>query len=646
RVNVWDFGGQEIYHQTHQFFLTERSLYALVVDERRESANFYYWLEVVKLLSGNSPVIIIKNEKQGRQCQVNDRQLQRDFPNIRAILRTNLKTNRGLDAIKAAIQQHISHLPHVGDPLPKYWVRIRSALENYAQHCNYISLEKYFDLCQQFGFTDKTNMLRASRYLHDLGICLHFQKDDLLKKTVILKPDWATTAVYKVCDTPKVRESKGRFTRDDLREIWQDSQYSEMQGELLQLMKQFKLCYEIPGLNNTFIAPHLLPLEQPEYDWDAADNLILRYEYEFMPKGMLTQFIVEMHKLIERQVLVWKTGVVLTDGSARVEVLEFYRPHKGEIRVTASGPNKKLLLERVRHELWKIHESYEELDYSELIPCNCSRCKGDSKPDSYSYELLQKYLHDGRYNIECRRSYEDVDVRRLMDKVIKLYPEYLELNEHSIINSLPASARRLDRARAKRISYLDHIETYSDRPKKEIFISYAWGGDGEAMADKIEAICQNCNLPLIRDKRDLGFKGLIQDFMRRIGRGKAVILIISEKYLKSENCMFELLEVSKNGSFLDRIFPIVLPDANIYKPIQRIRFVQHWEAQIKALEEAMQTVSPANMQGFRDDIDLYTEIRGAIAELTNTLKDMNTLTAEIHQDSNFEGLIEAIEKQL
>ena len=59
-----------------------------------------------------------------------------------------------------------------------------------------------------------------------------------------------------------------------------------------------------------------------------------------------------------------------------------------------------------------------------------------------------------------------------------------------------------------------------------------------------------------------------------------------------------------------------------------------------------ETVSPANMQGFRDDIDLYTNIRGAIAELTNTLKDMNTLTAEIHRDSDFEALIEAIATRL
>jgi internalin A len=27
-LNTWDFGGQEIYHATHQFFLTNRSLFS------------------------------------------------------------------------------------------------------------------------------------------------------------------------------------------------------------------------------------------------------------------------------------------------------------------------------------------------------------------------------------------------------------------------------------------------------------------------------------------------------------------------------------------------------------------------------------------------------------------------------------------
>jgi internalin A len=40
RINIWDFGGQEIYHATHQFFLTKRSLYLLVADTRQDNTDF------------------------------------------------------------------------------------------------------------------------------------------------------------------------------------------------------------------------------------------------------------------------------------------------------------------------------------------------------------------------------------------------------------------------------------------------------------------------------------------------------------------------------------------------------------------------------------------------------------------------------
>jgi hypothetical protein len=180
----------------------------------------------------------------------------------------------------------------------------------------------------------------------------------------------------------------------------------------------------------------------------------------------------------------------------------------------------------------------------------------------------------------------------------------------------------------------------------EILISYAWGGESEDLVNQLDEAFQAKGITIIRDKRDLGFKGRIKAFMERIGHGKAIIVVISDQYLKSENCMFELVQIAKNGQFYDRIFPVVMSDANIYKPTQRIKYVQHWEKQIEELAEAMKTVSPANLHGFREDIDLYTEIRATIAELTNLLKDMNTLTSSIHTESNFKALFEAVEYRL
>jgi Leucine-rich repeat (LRR) protein len=210
RVNIWDFGGQDIYHATHQFFLTARSLYTLLVDNRRENPNFYYWLNVVRLYSNDSPIFIVKNEKGDRNCELNERQLRSEFLQLKESLPTNLSTNRGLSEIQHFIQTHIANLPHIQIPIPKTWIKIRNVLENYAQHRNYISIEEYHALGKRNGVKDPQERLRISQYLHDLGICLHFQKDSTLKHRVILKPSWATNAVYKVTDTPIVIQNKGR----------------------------------------------------------------------------------------------------------------------------------------------------------------------------------------------------------------------------------------------------------------------------------------------------------------------------------------------------------------------------------------------------------------------------------------------------
>ncbi|MBC7875922.1 MAG: toll/interleukin-1 receptor domain-containing protein [Anaerolineales bacterium] len=182
--------------------------------------------------------------------------------------------------------------------------------------------------------------------------------------------------------------------------------------------------------------------------------------------------------------------------------------------------------------------------------------------------------------------------------------------------------------------------------EQTIFVSYAWGGESEEIVNQIDQAMQKRGIKITRDKRDLGYKGSIKEFMERIGQGNCVILVVSDKYLRSPNCMFELVEIAENKQFHDRIFPIVLADADIYDPVKRLGYVKYWEEKRTELADAMKTVDPANLQGIRDDIDLYDRIRDKISGLASTLKDMNTLTAEMHQDANFSHLYDAIEKRL
>lgn len=179
-----------------------------------------------------------------------------------------------------------------------------------------------------------------------------------------------------------------------------------------------------------------------------------------------------------------------------------------------------------------------------------------------------------------------------------------------------------------------------------ILISYAWGAEREEIVNKLDQSLQKRGLKIIRDKRDLGYKGSIKEFMEQIGQGHCIIVVVSDKYLRSPNCMFELVEIAENKQLHDRIFPIVLSDADIYDPVRRLEYVKYWEAKRAELAKAMKDVDPANLQGLREDIDDYDRFRDKISGLTSILKDMNTLTPEMHRDSDFDALYTAIEKRL
>ena len=58
---------------------------------------------------------------------------------------------------------------------------------------------------------DEKKALLLSRYLHDLGVFLHFQDDPLLARTVILQNEWATEAVFRVLDDEAVKKESGPF---------------------------------------------------------------------------------------------------------------------------------------------------------------------------------------------------------------------------------------------------------------------------------------------------------------------------------------------------------------------------------------------------------------------------------------------------
>jgi len=179
----------------------------------------------------------------------------------------------------------------------------------------------------------------------------------------------------------------------------------------------------------------------------------------------------------------------------------------------------------------------------------------------------------------------------------------------------------------------------------EIFISYAWGGESEKIVNEIYPVFTEKNYNIIRDKIDLGYKGNIKGFMQKIGSGTAIIVVISDKYLKSENCMFEMLEIHKNKDTWNRIFPVVMPDAKIYDEIERIDYLNYWDLKVEELKAKIKTiVNPVGTVAVIEKINQYNDIRRIIDEIMDMLRNMNTLTPQMHTDSGYNILISEIDK--
>jgi Leucine-rich repeat (LRR) protein/GTPase SAR1 family protein len=427
-VNIWDFGGQAVYFATHQFFLTKRSVYVLVTDTRHQHTDFYTWLKMQETLGVDSPVLLLKNRnrRHGNFFTIeNLPQLRERFPNLKEVFELDLNyvpLEEAWPKLLRELEHRFLSLEHVGKSHPRTWVNMRRVLNNDRRET--LSRQQFLQLCYEQGIRREEDALQLSDYLHHLGDILHFQQDAVLDDIVILKPSWVLDAVYRVLDNKDIVNNYGRFTYEDLYFLWHEPRYTGHHHQLLRLMQNFQLCYLLPDQGDTFIAPQLLSDDnRPSYKWDSTDNLQLRFCYPvFMPYGILSRAIVKLHHRIEKQKLVWRSGVILNDGYARAELLELRS--ESEIRIRIGGYNKRDLLMEVVRALDDLHRGFPRLHYEKHIPCICSTCKTLDDPHFFALEELRQRLANRKGTIECKNPpYEDVPIRSFLDDVTTLTKE-------------------------------------------------------------------------------------------------------------------------------------------------------------------------------------------------------------------------------
>ncbi len=378
KLRVWDFGGQEIMHATHQFFLTERSLYLLVLNARKDEGNndVEYWLKIIESFGKDAPILIIANKSDEHPLKLNRRHLQEKYPNIQGFFETSCKTGLGIDELRKAIAQQIAAMDHVFNELPQQWFRLKEQIEQ--DNRDHIPYAEYERICNDQEISDRQERRDLIRLLHLLGIVLNFAEDTRLQDTSVLNPEWVTGGVYRILnDNLLITKHKGMLNWQDLTRILKPKNkgdrncYQETRDQqfILDMMQKIELCFPLDSnfQNPIYLIPELLDEEEPDTGtWENTLNL--EYHYKILFSSVISRFIVKMHHCISKRTY-WRTGVILTfpEGN-RAYIKADLTDAKIFIRIDGNPNTRRSSLAAIRNTFDAVHKTISALEVDEQVP--------------------------------------------------------------------------------------------------------------------------------------------------------------------------------------------------------------------------------------------------------------------------------------
>ena len=506
RLNIWDFGGQEIMHATHQFFLTEQSLYLLVLNGREggEDIDAEYWLKHIESFGGDSPVIVVQNKIAQHPFELNYRGLISRYPQIRGFVKTDCKDRMGLTDLRKLVESVISDMPEVQMQFPADWFAVKERLESMGDE--YLGYQRFVELCIQEGIDDEADRDKLAFVMHCLGIALNYRDDFRLRETSVLKPEWVTHGIYSILNAKKLAERQGELQLGDLEDLLPRNRYPfDKHLFLLELMRKFSLCFSFQDDENRYLVPELLGKEEPEdvATFQPEDCLNFEYHYGILPEGLLPRFIVRTHTLSRGQQR-WRSGVVLSYEDCNALVKAETVDRRVVVRVRGSDANaRRNLLAIIRYDLDRIHAEFKDrLDAQPKVPL------AEFPTFSVDYRKLLAFERQG----------------------VKEYPEFVgdkiaTVHVNELLNGVDFDAQRGNS--------LDALNS-----AKSLFFSYSH--KDAALRDELEThlklLQRQGIISTWHDRKILPGNEWDLEIDNRLERASIVLLLISADFIASDYC--------------------------------------------------------------------------------------------------------------
>ena len=160
-----------------------------------------------------------------------------------------------------------------------------------------------------------------------------------------------------------------------------------------------------------------------------------------------------------------------------------------------------------------------------------------------------------------------------------------------------------------------------DKENISIFISYSWNDEG--FVDKLDKELQIYGYKVKRDIRDAEYAQSLKNFMKKIRETDYSTIVLSDGFLKSENCMREILEFIKDEDYKDRIIPVMLESAkDIWGSNKGISYTLYWKDREEKFKEELRQLDEESKCGYIEDLKHISSIKDSIGEIIKIFRDM------------------------
>ncbi|HAS39197.1 MAG TPA: hypothetical protein DCS93_01900 [Microscillaceae bacterium] len=383
QLQVWDFGGQDIYHHTHQLFMKTRAVFILVWDAQTEQQAtqsetlidgtkvtyhnhpLSYWLNYAHTLGQGSPVLVVQSKKgyDGKKTPAHWEELQQRYRIVGHVaIEASVDDNddNGINDFEYLLLKTLrQQVKHQSYHLPASWWKVQQALgELQAKHTKTISRETFSQICEAQGVL-ADSQVTLLEYLHDTGKL--FYHWSLSKKQVILDQRWAIDGVYTLFNRQGLfirLQNNGYFSGKDLIDRWEEAARNahqplmtqDEQALLVSFMEACGICVKINGQSKTleeqaYFAPQLLPDEpiphQEALFLNEGNIIYFKFKHPFLHSAIMQKLMLRLPDRYEPQNL-RKNRLLLTNFAEVGLILVEAFPVNNEIVVRLKVNNRKI----------------------------------------------------------------------------------------------------------------------------------------------------------------------------------------------------------------------------------------------------------------------------------------------------------------